>query len=187
MIVGSGHNGLIAANYLAAAGKSVLVLEKQHEFGGATKSQKVFPDYEAYLSRYSYLVSLMPQQIIDELKLDFKTVRRRIASFTPYRDTQGRPQGLLLSNVDPQQSREAVVRMTGSEQDWLDYQSFLRWKPRSRDWFGRRFFRHLQVGSPTLTDLSPLPCVKPGIRLSNDHWGKPSNATFTMTHCVVWS
>ena len=39
VIVGSGHNGLIAAAYLAAAGKSVLVLERGSQFGGATISQ----------------------------------------------------------------------------------------------------------------------------------------------------
>ncbi len=63
VIVGSGHNGLIAAAYLAAAGKSVLVLERSPAAGGAAVSQRVFPDHDAWLSRYSYLVSLLPDQI----------------------------------------------------------------------------------------------------------------------------
>ena len=50
----------MAAAYLARAGLSVLLLEKNDYIGGATTSQKVFPDYDAYLSRYSYLVSLVP-------------------------------------------------------------------------------------------------------------------------------
>ena len=71
VVVGSGHNGLVAAAYLARAGQSVLVLERNDWLGGATASQRVFPDYEAYLSRYSYLVSLLPPVIVDELGLSF--------------------------------------------------------------------------------------------------------------------
>src|SRR5437763_4268737 len=84
VILGAGHNGLVAATYLARAGLSVLMLEKNDYIGGATTSQKVFPDYEASLSRYSYLVSLFPQKIIRDLGLDLELRRREIASYTPY-------------------------------------------------------------------------------------------------------
>src|SRR5712691_252054 len=95
VILGAGHNGLVAASYLARAGLSVLLLEKNDYIGGATTSQKVFPDYDAYLSRYSYLVSLFPQKIIDDLGIDLELRRREIASYTPYvKDRYG---GLLLS------------------------------------------------------------------------------------------
>jgi phytoene dehydrogenase-like protein len=47
VVLGAGHNGLVAAAYLARAGFRVLVLEKNDYSGGATTSQKVFPDYEA--------------------------------------------------------------------------------------------------------------------------------------------
>jgi phytoene dehydrogenase-like protein len=57
VVLGAGHNGLVAAAYLARAGLSVLLLEKNDYIGGATTSQKIFPDYDANLSRYSYLVS----------------------------------------------------------------------------------------------------------------------------------
>ena len=59
VIVGGGHNALIAACYLAKAGMSVHILEREDSLGGAAVSQKVFPEYEAQLSRYSYLVSLL--------------------------------------------------------------------------------------------------------------------------------
>ena len=73
VILGAGHNGLVAATYLARAGLSVLLLEKNNYIGGATTSQrKVFPDYDAVLSRYSYLVSLFPEKIIRELGLDLR-------------------------------------------------------------------------------------------------------------------
>lgn len=68
VIVGSGHNGLVAAAYLANAGQSVLVLERNDWIGGATASQRVFPDYDAYLSRYAYLISLLPPRILDEAR-----------------------------------------------------------------------------------------------------------------------
>jgi len=83
VVVGSGHNGLVAAAYLARAGKSVLVLERNDTIGGATASQQVFPDYDAWLSKYSYLISLFPTKIVDDLGLTFQTIQRRTASFTP--------------------------------------------------------------------------------------------------------
>ncbi len=125
VIIGSGHNGLVAAAYLAGAGRSVLVLEQNDYLGGATTSKQIFPDYDALLSRYSYLVSLFPQKICDDLGLNFVTRRRNTASFTPYTDSQGIHRGLVLSNIDPERSRQSVIELTGSEQDWNDYQKFL--------------------------------------------------------------
>ena len=52
VILGAGHNGLVAAAYLARAGLSVLLLEKNDYIGGATTSQRVFPEFDACLSRY---------------------------------------------------------------------------------------------------------------------------------------
>jgi phytoene dehydrogenase-like protein len=126
VVIGSGHNGLVAAAYLAAAGQSVLVLERNDVVGGATASQRVFADYDAWLSRYSYLISLLPQTIIDELELQFETRRRTTASFTPYRDAAGMDRGLVLSNVDQGRSRESVMQLAGSSKDWQGYQHFLK-------------------------------------------------------------
>src|SRR5204863_9149621 len=98
VVLGAGHNGLVAAAYLARAGLSVLILEKNDYIGGATTSQKVFPDYDARLSRYSYLVSLFPEKIIRDLGLNLELRRRATASFTSY-GKDGRDDGLHLSNV----------------------------------------------------------------------------------------
>jgi phytoene dehydrogenase-like protein len=122
VIIGGGHNGLIAACYLAAAGQSVLVLERNDYLGGATASQRVFADYEAYLSRYAYLVSLLPPRILDDLRISFHTRRRRIASFTPYHDGHGAARALLLSNEDESASRRSLVEMCGSHEAWSRYQ-----------------------------------------------------------------
>ena len=81
VIIGGGHNGLTAAAYLALAGRSVLVLERDDHLGGAAVSAQAFEGVEARLSRYSYLVSLLPQRIIDDLGLDVRLVRRRFSSY----------------------------------------------------------------------------------------------------------
>jgi phytoene dehydrogenase-like protein len=122
VIVGSGHNGLVAAAYLAKAGLSVLVLERNDYIGGATASQRVFPDYDALLSRYAYLVSLLPPLIVDELELKFETRRRSTASFTPYKDASGVDRGLVFSNIDQDRTRQSLRDLTGSNSGWECYQ-----------------------------------------------------------------
>ena len=117
IILGAGHNGLVAASYLGRAGLSVLLLEKNDYIGGATTSQKVFPDYDAQLSRYSYLVSLFPEKIIRDLGLKLELRRRATASFTPYLN-HGQHDGLLLSNVDEKVSRQSMFELTGSNTEF---------------------------------------------------------------------
>jgi phytoene dehydrogenase-like protein len=114
VVLGAGHNGLVAASYLTRAGLSVLLLEKNDYIGGATTSQKVFPDFEARLSRYSYLVSLFPDKIIRDLGLNLELRRRATGSFTPY-VKDGRHDGLLLSNVSEETSAQSMFELTGSE------------------------------------------------------------------------
>ncbi len=123
VILGAGHNGLVAATYLGRAGLSVLLLEKNDYIGGATTSQKVFPDYNARLSRYSYLVSLFPEKIIRDLGLNLELRRRATGSFTPY-VKDGRHSGLLLSNVDEEVSRQSIVDLTGSETEHEQMKKF---------------------------------------------------------------
>ena len=77
IIVGGGHNGLAAAAYLSKAGRKVLLLEKLEHPGGAAVSAQAFDGVDARLSRYSYLVSLLPQQVIDDLGLRIRLARRR--------------------------------------------------------------------------------------------------------------
>jgi phytoene dehydrogenase-like protein len=97
VIVGGGHNGLTAACYLAKAGLKVTVLERLSTFGGAAVSEQTFAGVEAKLSRYSYLVSLLPKKIIEELQLDIQLAPRRYSSYTPQPGTN---KGLLVDNQD---------------------------------------------------------------------------------------
>jgi phytoene dehydrogenase-like protein len=123
VILGAGHNGLVAATYLAHAGLSVLLLEKNDYIGGATTSQKVFPDYDARLSRYSYLVSLFPEKIIRDLGLNLKLRRRATASFTPY-VMDGQHNGLLLSNVSEETSQQSMFELTGNRTEYEQMKKF---------------------------------------------------------------
>jgi phytoene dehydrogenase-like protein len=123
VILGAGHNGLVAATYLARAGLSVLLLEKNDYIGGATTSQKVFPDYDAWLSRYSYLVSLFPEKIVHDLGLNLELRRRATGSFTPYVKA-GRHDGLLLSNVSEEMSRQSMFDLTGNHTEYEQMKKF---------------------------------------------------------------
>src|SRR5260370_12056293 len=123
IILGAGHNGLVAVSYLGRAGHRVLLLEKNDYIGGATTSQKVFPDYDARLSRYSYLVSLFPEKIIRDLGLRLELRRRATGSFTPYIKS-GQHDGLLISNLDEEPSRRSIVDLTGSEAEFEQMKKF---------------------------------------------------------------
>jgi len=123
VIVGGGHNGLVAACYLAKAGKKVLVLEANKQVGGASTSEYVFAGLGAKLSRYSYLVSLLPDQIITELGLNFKTISRKVSSYTPYQNMD-EDFGLLVNRVWDESNRESFFQLTKSNDEsdaWLKF------------------------------------------------------------------
>ncbi|HEX3003271.1 MAG TPA: NAD(P)/FAD-dependent oxidoreductase [Angustibacter sp.] len=121
VVVGGGHNGLTAAAYLARAGRSVLVLERLDHVGGAAVSAPVFEGLDARLSRYSYLVSLLPRQVVDELGLSLRLVRRRYSSYTP---VPGAPErGLLVDNGDAAATARSFER-AASPSDAAAWQRF---------------------------------------------------------------
>ena len=122
IVVGAGHNGLTAAAYLARAGRRVLVLERLDHVGGAAVSAAPFRGVDARLSRYSYLVSLLPRPVVEDLELDLRLVRRRYSSYTPLPGDPSR--GLLVDAVDPEATRTSFVRALGSDVDFVAWQRF---------------------------------------------------------------
>ena len=108
VVVGGGHNALTAAAYLARAGRRVLVLERAGRVGGAAVSEEPFPGVAARLSRYSYLVSLLPRRIVDDLGLDVRLARRPVSSYTPDPEDPGR--GLLVTD-DAEATRRSFARV----------------------------------------------------------------------------
>ena len=86
VVIGGGHNGLIAAGYLARAGRRVLLVEKNDRVGGATFSEEILPGFT--VSVFSYVVSLLRPQIIDDLDLARNGLQLQAldGTFTPLRD-----------------------------------------------------------------------------------------------------
>ena len=123
VIVGAGHNGLVAACYLAKAGKKVLVLEANSEVGGATVSTQAFTGFDARISSYSYLVSLLPDKIISDLNLNFECISRKVSSYTPY-SKNGKDDGLLINRTWDKSNVESFNRLTGSNNESDNWQRF---------------------------------------------------------------
>ncbi|GAA3532203.1 oxidoreductase [Aeromicrobium flavum] len=123
VIVGAGHNGLVAATLLARAGLDVQVLERLGHVGGAAVSAPAFDGYDARLSRFSYLVSLFPQALIDELGLELELRSRDTASFTPwYRD--GHDGGLLVETDAGDATRASFAELTGDDREFDAWNAF---------------------------------------------------------------
>ena len=123
VIVGGGHNGLVSAAYLAGAGLSVLVLERLDHTGGAAVSATAFTGRQARLSRYSYLVSLLPTRLVDDLGLDIALASRSTASYTPVlRD--GKPGGLLVERPEGEATRRSFEELTGGTAEYDAWRAF---------------------------------------------------------------
>ncbi len=132
IVVGAGHNGLVAAALLARNGLSVLLLERREHAGGATVSERPWPGVDARVSRYSYLVSLFPSCLRAQLGLRTELRTRSIGSYTPLGDggllLTGDPfaNGLLTraatrlapSLTEPLRSRAELERVLDDSEAW---------------------------------------------------------------------
>ena len=120
VIIGGGHNGLVAATYLARAGKSVRILEANPEIGGASQSVQTFPEYDANLSRYSYLIALLPDKIVSDLGLSFECISREVSSYTPY----GENKGLYVSRIWDALTESSFKELDPSGKEAKAWQTF---------------------------------------------------------------
>jgi len=141
VIVGGGHNALVAATYLARAGLDVVVLERLDHVGGAAVSERPFDGFDARLSRFSYLVSLMPDELIADLGLRLELRSRPTASYTPYEGG-----GLLIETDEGEATRSSFRDLTGSDAEHEAWSAFYD-----------DVARLARVVAPTL--LHPLPHI----------------------------
>src|ERR1700733_10448014 len=125
VIAGGGHNALFPAVLLARAGRSVAVLERRGELGGAAVSAAPFPGFDVRLSRYSYLVSLFPAALLRTLGVSIEIRARRVAAYPPLE--QHVAFGAMLAHVaerifppltEPLRSREDMRRLLDDDAAW---------------------------------------------------------------------
>jgi len=123
LVVGGGHNGLVAAILAAGAGLAVTLLEASDHLGGASEGSRVFSGHRARLSRYSYLVSLLPQELIARLGIDLGLASRPVSSYTPV-VRAGRAGGLLVERRPGSATADSFHQLTGSDADFRAWQTF---------------------------------------------------------------
>ncbi|CAH1784908.1 unnamed protein product [Owenia fusiformis] len=127
VIIGGGHNGLVAAAYMQKAGLDVCVLERRHVIGGAAVTEEMVPGFK--FSRASYVLSLLRPQIHDELELKkhgLKVHLRDPNSFTPLRDPgpDGKYKSLTLGR-DEKLTAESIAQF--SVKDAQNYAKYEEW------------------------------------------------------------
>src|SRR5688500_846764 len=123
VVVGGGHNGLVAAAYLAGAGRAVLVLERLGQVGGAAVSQPAFEGVAVRLDGYSYLDSRPPDRIVADLGLELRLLDRAVASYTAI-ERDGRAAGLLVERDEGPATATSFRQLTGSDAEFAGWQRF---------------------------------------------------------------
>ena len=114
LIIGAGHNGLVCAYYLAAAGLSVKVLERRGVVGGAAVTEEFHPGFRNSVA--SYTVSLLNPKIIRDLELarhGLKIVDRKVQNFLPVNDRE-----YLATGVG--RTRQEVAKFSTRDAERLD-------------------------------------------------------------------
>ncbi len=121
VVIGGGHNGLVAAILAAQAGRSVVLLERSDHVGGASVGEKVFSGHQARLSRYSYLVSLFPDNVARAVGIDLALASRTVSSYTPVL-RGGRGSGLLVERTPGAATQASFAELTGSDREYQAWQ-----------------------------------------------------------------
>ena len=114
-IIGGGHNGLVCAAYLARAGLSVIVLERNAVLGGAAITEEFHPGFRNSVA--SYTVSLLNPKIIRELELaqhGLRIVERPVANFWPINDRRS-----LLMPYGLERRQQAIAAFSTTDAERL--------------------------------------------------------------------
>lgn len=128
IVIGGGHNGLVAAAYLAKHGvRDVLVLERRHLVGGASVTEELVPGFK--FSRGAYLAGLLRPKVIEDLDLHrhgLKYLRRDPSSFTPTLMNSIHQGKYLLLGSDMKRNCESIAQFDRRDADAYPlYEEFL--------------------------------------------------------------
>jgi phytoene dehydrogenase-like protein len=124
IVIGGGHNGLAAGAYLARDGLRTVVLEARNKVGGAASTDAPWPDAPDFkVTTYSYVMSLMPRRIIDELHLERHGYKIYPMGPSYYAFPDGR--SLIITGVDARRDYESMARF--SRKDAEAYAGWRRW------------------------------------------------------------
>jgi len=118
IVIGGGHNGLVAAAYLAKAGARVVVCEARHKTGGAAATDRPWPDHPEFaVTTLSYVMSLMPDRIIRDLRMEEHGYR--VHPVGPY--VVPLPDGrVLIEYDDPKRNYEEFAKISKRDADALE-------------------------------------------------------------------
>jgi phytoene dehydrogenase-like protein len=125
IVVGGGHNGLVAAAYLARSGARTLVLESRAGLGGAATTEAPWPDApHLRVTRLSYVMSLMPPTIVNDLSLERHGYK--VHPMGPY--YQAFPEGgsLTIYEDDPARTYDEIAKWSKKDADaWPKWNAWL--------------------------------------------------------------
>src|SRR5579875_442060 len=119
IVVGGGHNGLVASAYLARSGARTLVLEARGSLGGAATTEAPWPDAPEFrVTRLSYVMSLLPPTIARDLELERHGYK--VYPMGPY--YQAFPEGgsIKLFADDARRNREEIAKWSRADADAME-------------------------------------------------------------------
>jgi phytoene dehydrogenase-like protein len=179
VVIGGGHNGLVAAGYLARAGARTLVCESRHKTGGAATTDAPWPEApEIKVTRLSYVMSLMPPSIVRDLDL----VRHgyKVHPMGPYYQAWPDGRSLRIHADDAARNHDELARFSKRDADAM---------PRWDAWLGglADVLAPLLMQTPPRLGSRRLPDLRDTLRLAWRYRGLDVRTIADVTRLMTMS